>query len=188
MPSARAVKIDYNTVYIQHPGMAHAEALEKLCRVCGKSLVSRTVKAKHLCLAYGESLRSVFAVDITHDSSTAHPQYFCNACKIVLHKTKSKDYEHRTVVFNEWCEHRDDSCTLCQHFESIRRGGRPKKHPHTTGRPCSDSPRYCIQHIHAIAPSAVESVHHITPSICEEHQVVELRELTCPICCDVQWS
>lgn len=94
--------------------MAHAEALEKLCRVCGKSLVTKTIKTKHLCSAHRESLRSVFAVDITHDDSTVHPRYFCNACKIVLHKTLTIEYKNRTVVFAGWCEHLDDeSCTLC---------------------------------------------------------------------------
>ena len=164
--------------------MAHAEVLEKLCRVCGKSLVTKTAKTKHLCSAHGESLNSVFAVDITHDSSTVHPRYFCNACKLVLHKTRLTEYKNRTVLFAGWCEHTDDGCSLCQHFEAVRKGGRPKKSPHTTGRPRSDGTRYCIQHIRSIAPSAVVS-HHTTPAICAAHQVVDQRELTCPTCLDL---
>ena len=122
--------------------MAHTTALERLCRVCGKSTSSE----------YDESLRSVFGVDTTEDSPTAHPQVFCHACKIVLRKAHSEGYKHRTVVF----EHDDDSCSVCQHFKSnhYRKEATPKKAQHMTGRPHNDSRRYCIQHIRDVAPPA----------------------------------
>ena len=164
--------------------MTHITALERLCRVCGKSTITKSMKTKHLCSEYDESLISVFGIDITHDSHTAHPQQFCHACKLVLHKAQSEGYKHRTVVFEEWSEHSDTSCSVCQHFESIQKGGRPKKVQHTTGRPCNDSPRYCIQAIQDIAPPAMMPSIHTNATICEEHQAVDLRELECPICCD----
>ena len=123
----------------------------------------------------------MFGVDTTEDSPTAHPQVFCHACKIVLGKAQSEEYKHKTVVFEGWSEHDDDSCSVCQHFESLQKGGRPKKAQHMTGRPRNDSPRYCIQHIRDIAPPAP---HHADVAICENHQVVDLGELECPICCD----
>lgn len=163
--------------------MTHITALERLCRVCGKSTITKSLKTKHLCSEYGESLRSVFGVDITEDSPTAHPQVFCHACKIVLRKAQSEGYKHRTVVFEGWSEHDDDSCSVCQHFESVQKGGRPKRAQHTTGRPRNDSPRYCIQHIRDIAPPALMAAHHTDVVVCKEHQAVDLREIECPICC-----
>ena len=126
--------------------MAHTTALERLCRICGKSTITKSTKTKYLCSEYDESLRSVFGVDTTEDSPTAHPQVFCHACKIVLGKVQSAGYKHRTVVFEGWSEHVDDSCHVCQHFELLHKGGHPMKPQYVTGRPRKDSPSYCIQH------------------------------------------
>ena len=164
--------------------MAHVTALERLCRVCGKSVITKA-KTKHLCTKHSSSLKSVFSVDITQDSPTIHPQYFCHSCKTVLKKFASSPYEHKTSVFVGWCEHRDGSCSVCQQLESIQKGGRPKKGHHTTGRPRNDSPRYCISKIRAIAPPATVSPLHSKPAICEEHKLVSYQELQCPICCDI---
>ena len=71
---------------------------------------------------------------------------------------------------------------MCQQFESLQKGGRPKKVQHTTGRPRNDSPRNCIKHIRAIAPPAIVSAVHSKPTVCEEHQPVNHKELQCPIC------
>ena len=168
--------------------MTHCAALEKLCRVCGRSLVTKTVKAKYPCSDYEESLKTVFGIDTTQDSPDIHPEYFCHACKNVLHRAKTEGYQHRTELFTEWCEHRDGSCNVCQYYDSLRRGGRPRKGQRTPGRPSHNSPRYCSQNILAIAPPSFVLAHHNNPSICEEHQVVDLKELYCPICCDILQS
>ena len=88
-------------------------------------------------------------------------------------------------MFEGWSEHSYSSCSICQHFESVQKGGRPKKAQHTTGHPRNDSPRYCIQAIQDIAPPAIMLAHHTNAIICEEHQVVDLQELECPTSCDV---
>ena len=164
--------------------MTHRTALERLCRVCGKSTITKSLKTKHVCSEYNESLRSVFGVDTTEDSPTAHPREFCHACQIVLRKAQSEGYKHRTVVFEGWSEH-NDSCSVCQHFELLQKGGRPKKAAqHINGRPRHDSPRYCIQHIRKVAPPAFMPAHHTDVEVCSEHQVVDLGELECPICHD----
>lgn len=159
--------------------MAHVTALERLCRVCRKSTITKSLKTKHLCSEHEESLGSVFGVDIREDSPTAHLQVFCFACKIVLRKAQSDGYKHRTIVFEGWGEYDDDSCSVCQHFESVQKGGHPKRAHHTTGRPRNDSPRYCIQDI---ALPALMSAQHPDVVVCKEHQVVDLREIECPIC------
>ena len=67
--------------------MEHSTALQKLCWVCGKCIITKSVKAKYLCTDYRDSLEAVYGIDITHDNTKAHPQYFCHACKNVLHRT-----------------------------------------------------------------------------------------------------
>ena len=129
-----------------------------------------------------------FGIDTTSDSPDTHPQHFCHACKNVLHRAKTQEYQHRKQLFMEWCEHRDGSCKVCQHFDTIRKGGRPWKGQRTPGRPSNNSPRYCAENVRAIAPPSFVLEHHITPRICEEHQVVDLKELHCPICCDILQS
>ena len=161
--------------------MAHATALEKLCRVCGRLVITKA-KTKYQCTEHSSSLSSVFSVDITQDSSTVHPQYFCHSCKTVLNKSKSSEYKHKTTVFVGWSEHREGSCRVCQQLELLKKGGRPKKAGQTTGRPSNDSPRYCEKKIRAIAPSAIVSPLHSKPAICEEHKLVNYQELQCPIC------
>lgn len=74
----------------------------------------------------------------------------------------------------------EGSCTVCQHYAVIQRGGRPAK-TNRTGRPPNICPRYCADHIRAVAPPA------LTPpdaeiTVCEAHL---LSEFSCPICCDI---
>ena len=147
--------------------------------------MTKAVKAKYLCCDYGESLHSTFRIDITRDSPTIHPQHFCHACKNVLQRAKTEGYQHRTSLFVEWNDHIEDSCNVCCYFDTLQKGGRPRKTKRTPGRPPNNSPRYCSEHIRAIAPPPFVSTHHTAPRICTEHQVVNLRDLQCPICCDV---
>ena len=123
--------------------MTHCAALAKLCRVCGRSLATKAIKAKYPCSKYEESLKMVFGIDTTQDSPDIHPEYFCHACKNVVHRTRTEGCQHRTELFTEWCEHRDGSCNVCQHYDSLRKGGRPRKARRTPGCPPHNSPRYC---------------------------------------------
>ena len=95
-----------------------------------------------------------------------------------------KQYQHRTVVFEGWCSHVEGSCQVCQHYQSFQQRGRPKKVKRTAGRPPSISPRYCVDHIHAVAPPPLAPPTEVI-NVCTHHQHVALPELTCPICCDV---
>ena len=123
--------------------MEHTTALERLCRVCGRSIVTKSVKAKYSCSEYEESLKSVYGIDVRKDSPTIHPQYFCHACKNVLHRSKAQGYTHQTIPFNEWSEHvPGGSCCVCRHYSMIQKGGRPKKMKCTPGRPATTSPAH----------------------------------------------
>ena len=100
-----------------------------------------------VCCDYGESLHSTFGIDITRDSPTIHPQNFCHVCKNVLQRAKTEGYQHRTSPFVEGNEHIEDSCNVCHYFDTLQKGGRPRKAKRTPGRPPNNSPRYCYEHI-----------------------------------------
>ena len=161
--------------------MSHETILEKLCRVCGRYIATKSVKTKYPCSKHQGSLSSVFDIDVRQDSPSIHPLYFCHACKNITQKA-STWYEHKTEPFTEWCEHSDTSCKVCQHFSTLQKGGRPRKVGYATGRPSHNGPRYCAQNIQAIAPPAFVYTHHAPPQICERDQAVDVRQLECPIC------
>ena len=156
--------------------------MQGLWEVC---IVTKAVKAKYPCPEHEESFQVVFGINTSQDRPDVHPKYFCHACKNVLYRAKTDGYQHKTEIFMGWNEHNNDSCNVCQHHDTLRKGGRPRKGQRTPGHPPSKSPRYCIQHILKIAPSTFVLEHYTTPRICDEHQVVELEELQCPICCDI---
>ncbi len=154
-----------------------------MCRVCGRLLFTKSVKTKYLCKEFLEQLHTVFGISAESDDTTIHPIHFCHACKVVIHKFSSS-YQHRTAVFEDWCSHLDDSCAVCQHFNLILRGGRPKKAKRTPGRPPTISTRYCIERIREVAPPPLIPPHQPI-SVCEVHVHLPLSELNCPICCDL---
>ena len=58
--------------------MDQKDVLEKLCRVCGRQVVTKAMKVKHTC-ADQEQLMAVFQVSTVPDT---HPRLFCHSCKI----------------------------------------------------------------------------------------------------------
>lgn len=159
--------------------MDHGAALEKLCRVCGRSVVSRSVKTKYPCHKLQEKLMEVFGIAVEFDNPTKHPTHFCHACKSILNKA-TPNYRHLTAGFSGWCSHMEDGgCAVCEQHTLILRGGRPKRN-HGAGRPTQISPRYCMDHIRAVAPAPLP-LHH--GDICEAHLTVPLSAVECPICC-----
>ena len=141
---------------------------------------------KHLCADYEHKLNEVFKISTLTDDPDTHPRFFCHSCKIVLLKASNAEklYQHRTTVFEGWCKHVDGSCTVCQHYQSFQQRGRPKKVKHTAGRPPIISPRYCIDHVHAVAPPPLAPLTEVI-NVCVQHPHVALPELTCLICCEV---
>ena len=94
--------------------MDHRDVLENLCKVCGRHVVTKSVKVKHLCTDYVDKLKAVFKILTSSDDANTHPQFSCHSCKIVLFKASSavKPYQHRTVVFDEWCSHVEGCCSV----------------------------------------------------------------------------
>lgn len=146
--------------------MNHCSALEKLCRICGRPITTKPSQVKHQCRDHVDELEIVFGIDVKSDKSDMHPTHFCHPCKTVMHKKmkQGQAYQHRTLTFSDWCEHKDD-CTVCEHYHRIQRGGRPRKVKNTPGRPRHTSPKYCIDHIQEVAPPKPE----IVITVCEQH-------------------
>ena len=165
--------------------MDHRDALGRLCRVCGRQVVTKAVKVKHLCADFKEQLMEVFQIATASDNPDVHLQFFCHSCKIVLLKASRavKQFQHMTVVFEGWCHHVHGSYRVCEHYQSFQQRGRPKRVKRTAGRPPSISPRYCIDHVRGIAPPPLATLTEI--DVCTHHNQVALTELTCLICCGV---
>ena len=75
-------------------------------RVCGRMVVTKSVKIKHLCKNYADKLGVLFCVSLDQMMTmSTRGIYFCHACKKILMKTSSTvvSYQHRTVVFMGWC-------------------------------------------------------------------------------------
>ena len=56
--------------------MDHSRALENLCPVCGRAVMPRSAKVKHLCSNYTGQLKKVFGVDVQSDNPCIHPIHF----------------------------------------------------------------------------------------------------------------
>ena len=163
--------------------MDHSTVLERLCRVCGRLLVSKSIKTKYACREFLDQLHAVFGISARDDHPNTHPTHFCHACKVVTQKATDTSYQHRTSVFEGWCSHEEgeDECSVCQHLTSMQRGGRPKKIKRTPGRPPSIGTKYCIDRVRQVAPPLlIPPQEHV--SVCELHLRLPLTELNCQIC------
>ena len=164
--------------------MDHGVVLERLCRICARSVVYKSVHTEYPCSNHLEEIHTVFGLSVKLDDPAIHPTHFCHACKTVIHKHKcGGSYQHRTTVFEGWCTHTED-CPICEHYSGIQRGGRPKKVKKTPGRPPNINPRSCISHIQSVAPSPfLPSTETVTP--CSVHLPGNICDFYCPICLDI---
>jgi len=169
-------------VFVLTCRMDHSVVLEKLCRVCGRSVVSKSVKTKYQCKIYLDGLKMVFGVDARQDNPLIHPQHFCHACKTVLHKATTRPFQHLTTPFEGWCHHVEGGCTVCTHYQAIYRGGRPKTKKRTPGRPPNISHQHCITHVRTIAPPPLQLTSNEGMEVCSIHQLVPLAQLECSLC------
>lgn len=151
--------------------MEHTDILGSLYRVCGRLLVTKSWKV------------SVFGISAASDDPTIHPSHFCHACKLVIHKCKT-GYHHRTTAFEGWCVHKEENCTVCDHYTTLKNPGRRKKTKHTPGWPSKTRAQQCSDWVQNIAPKPL-----ISPdtaiNICTLHLHLPVSEFHCPICCDI---
>ncbi len=91
-------------------------ALEKLCRVCGRSLLV-------------SELSDTFGIDISSDNLSIHPQCYCHPCKNIIYFTQ-RAKANKTEYNPEWVDH-NKPCSVCT---AKLKSGRRKK-PFKAGRP-----------------------------------------------------
>ena len=128
----------------EHSLSEHTFHLHSLCRLCGER-VKRKVKDKFLttklCAKYVKDILSCFEVDVQEDSEHKHPRSVCQKCyrRLINRKTRpnldSQAAENATKIAHRvsfvWTDYNPcatiTECTVCSHFHSTGKGGRPQK-------------------------------------------------------------
>ena len=151
----------------------HKNELLKFCRVCGMRLSRSRVSFR--CENYTNNLATTFGVQISDDRPAVHPPLMCHPCYSVLQRSKKaadsgRQFHHSVDLF-DWTAHSPSQCVICEHFERVSSGGRPKKTP-SSGRPSALSVR-----------SAVD----ILPSFFSSHSVLTGDDLCPDLMCSL-WS
>ncbi len=159
---------------------AHKAALERLCRVCGKSLLASKGKrtTKYQCSENASELLDTFGLHISSDNPSIHPQCYCHPCRNIMYFTKrakanKTDYKPTSLQIHQWVDHmHNEQCSVCT---AISKAGRPKK-PFKAGRPPNISPQAIIKHIREIAANSV------TPDMDPANILNVPDELKCELC------
>jgi ribosomal protein L32 len=132
----------------------HQKELKKFCRECGERISRNRVSFS--CQQHADNIAHTFGVFCRDDCPDLHPPYICHGCFSVTLRSKAavekgNQYHHSVKTFS-WISHSPDEFTICEHFEKISTGGRPRKMRRNPGRPATISTRSAIDHIHSIAP------------------------------------
>ena len=132
----------------------HLKELKKFCRVCGERISRNRVSFS--CQQLADNIAQTFGVFCRDDCPDVHPPFICHGCFSVTLRSKAaaeegKQYHHIVKPFS-WTGHSPDQCTICDHFEKVSTGGRPKKMRRKPGRPATISTRSAIDYVHSIAP------------------------------------
>ena len=102
----------------------HQKQLVKHCRVCEKVVkgYAHSVKKEH------KNLLAVAGINASQDSKEVHPNMFCNSRYLTLRQMQaaelSGNVRQTTLCPFQWVPHQV-GCTVCSHFTSSERGGRP---------------------------------------------------------------
>ena len=160
----------------------HEKFLEEHCRICGNRLRGTKYRVTNY-----EDVVKLYAIDVSSDDSTIHPQFFCNSCYITAKTAFSKhpgDPIKREQY--EWLPH-DENCSIC-----ATKKGRPKK------KSFGGRPSVLEQHIRSIScamPSTTVQVldvlykEDVCCVVCKSDIVVKAVEiqpcklLACQSCC-----
>ena len=96
-------------------GGLHSTALENLCRICGKLLISHRVT--HCCTDYPNQLVVTFGVTITSDNPKIHPPTLCNNCYLAMRESENRQKKGKSytcsIHVTEWREHTITNCCTC---------------------------------------------------------------------------
>ena len=140
----------------------HQNELKRFCRVCGQKISKNRVSFS--CQQHADNIAKTFGVLCSDDNPDLHPPFICHGCYSIMSRSKKamkegKQYHHGVEVFS-WSSHSPDQCSVCDHFEKVSTGGRPKKSKRRhSGRPATISTRSAVDHIHSIAPPSFFPTH-----------------------------
>lgn len=109
----------------------HKEALDKLCRVCGKlnSIRGSSKQQAECCTAYSKELY-VCGISVWEDDPLCCPYQVCWRCCRTLRHVKDKTREDNPAIdaIQEWQRHsRTGQCETCELYKKQIKGGRPAK-------------------------------------------------------------
>ena len=126
----------------------HQDEFKKFCRVCGERISRNRVSFS--CRQQADNKAQTFGVFCRDDCPDVHLPFICHGCFSVTQRSKAaaeedKQYHHTVETFS-WISHTPDECTICEHFEKVSTGGRPKK------KHRKPSIRSAVDHIRSIAP------------------------------------
>ena len=107
----------------------HQKELKKFCRVCGERISRNRVSFS--CQQHADNIAQTFELFCRDDNPDVHPPVICHGCFSIMTRSKKaaeegKQYHHSVKTFS-WTSHSPDECTVCEHFEKVISGGRPKK-------------------------------------------------------------
>ena len=139
----------------------HQNELKKYCRVCGERISRNRVAFS--CQDHADKIAQTFGVLCSDDNPDLHPPFICHGCYSVTTRSKKatekgRQYNHSIKVFS-WTSHSPDGCAVCEHFQKVSTGGRPKKKCRNHGRPSTISIKSAIDHIRSTAPPFFFPIH-----------------------------
>ena len=124
-----------------HTKDLHLQRLNSLCRVCGQRSQKRKNARKILCKLYVSELKTFHDIDISHDDPSEQSETLCKKCymRLVYLKAPTNVSSHTLKVAKDAIEKSSSiwmafnplisrtDCTVCCHFQSQMKGGRPTK-------------------------------------------------------------
>ena len=160
-----------------------------MCRVCGRLLLTAAAKKNchnayvYKCTEHRDRLLQVYYIDVNHDHSAIHPNYFCHSCYLAFyHADKVGPTYTPTVSLHTWEEHQARDCNTCNLLQKAQKGGRPPKKK-IVGRPTPHSYHSLVKRIDAVAPASFWPL--------EKHRYMNLDQsnacntIACCICLEV---
>ena len=165
----------------------HETALGKICRVCGEYMKVKDRRYECASPVHQKHLKYTFDISVENDVTSHHPKFYCRGCNDVTCTKKvaiksNKIFTNMKKVFSAWGPHTEVACSVCDHFDLLSKGGRPKKLK-STGRPPLIGYRSAVTHTREITPPTLLPLD--TKLDLNTMETETAKELKCPMCRNV---
>ena len=154
----------------------HTKELQRHCRICARIIV----RYKYNSTKNADLLRKA-GIDVRLDSEHIHPLHFCGPCCNKVKKVADGRQVQTSLKVHLWTEHKDDDCTVCQHFNTQKKGGRPTKQK-GSGRPCEGSGQSVANCTLRNAPPSMKATAPLSLTRFLPPTSVSLHDVQCSIC------